>query len=70
MIPAKLRDEIDTWMKEGKYGHLQINFAGGKIVNVNRVESIRVDVVITGTGSNTSFTNGTGPAEPGKTNGR
>lgn len=57
MIPAKLRDEIDTWMREGKYGHLQINFAGGKIINVNRVESIRMEVRIdTLSGSNTTVT--------------
>ena len=57
MIPAKLRDEIDTWMKEGKYGHLQINFAGGKIINVNRVESIRMEVRLeTFSGSNTTVT--------------
>lgn len=55
MIPAKLRDEILTWMKEGKYGHLQINFAGGKIINVNRVESIRMEVVVqTFNGGNTT----------------
>ena len=55
MIPARLRDEIETWMREGRYGHLQVNFANGKIVNVNRVESIRMDIIIpTFSGSNTT----------------
>lgn len=57
MIPARLRDEIEGWMKDGKYGHLQINFANGKIINVNRVESIRMEVRIdTFSGSNTTVT--------------
>lgn len=44
-------------MKDGKYGHLQINFANGKIINVNRVESIRMEVRIdTFSGSNTTVT--------------
>ena len=42
MIPRKLLDEIELWIKQGKFGHLQINFNGGKIVNVNRVESVKV----------------------------
>lgn len=33
-------------MEEGRYGHLQINFAGGKIVNVNKVESVRIDMLV------------------------
>lgn len=45
MIPKKLLDEIQRWITEGRYGHLQINFSGGKIVNVNRVESIKVDLL-------------------------
>lgn len=45
MIPKKLIDEIERWIKEGRYGHLQINFSGGKIVNVNRVESIKVELL-------------------------
>lgn len=44
-IPKKLLDEISRWMDEGRYGHLQINFSGGKIVNVNRVESIKVEAI-------------------------
>ena len=45
MIPKKLTDEISRWMFEKKYGNLQINFAGGKIVNVNRAESIKVEML-------------------------
>lgn len=45
MIPKKLLEEILRWMNEGKYGHLQINFSAGKIVNVNRVESVKVDML-------------------------
>ena len=45
MIPKKLLDEIQRWITEGRYGHLQINFSGGKIVNVNRVESIKVELL-------------------------
>ena len=45
MIPKKLLDEIDRWINEGRYGHLQINFSGGKIVNVNRTESIKVELL-------------------------
>lgn len=47
MIPKKLLDEIGRWMSERKYGNIQINFADGKIVNVNRVESIKVEMLFT-----------------------
>lgn len=43
MIPKKLIDEINLWITEKRYGNLQINFAGGKIVNVNRAESVKVE---------------------------
>lgn len=43
MIPKKLLEEINRWVDGKKYGNLQINFAGGKIVNVNRAESIKVE---------------------------
>lgn len=46
MIPKKLVDEINKWIAEGRYGNLQINFAGGKILNVNRVESIKIDMIV------------------------
>lgn len=44
MIPPKLTSEIERWIKEKKYGNIQINFSGGKIVNVNRTESFKVEV--------------------------
>lgn len=58
VIPKRLKDEIELWMSEGKYGHLQINFSGGKIVNVNKVESVKVEHIGTYTVAiaNTSFT--------------
>jgi hypothetical protein len=46
MIPKKLLEEINRWIDEKRYGNLQINFSGGKIVNVNRTESIKVDMLI------------------------
>lgn len=45
MIPKKLTEEIERWISEKKYGNLQINFAGGKIVNVNRNESFKVESI-------------------------
>ena len=47
MIPKKLIEEINRWMTEGKYGNLQINFAAGKILNINRVESVKIDLIFT-----------------------
>ncbi len=47
MIPKKLIDEINHWIDEGRYGNLQINFSAGKIVNVNRTESIKVEQLST-----------------------
>lgn len=49
MIPKLLLDEISRWILEKRYGNLQINFSGGKIVNVNRFESIKVDLLVTNT---------------------
>lgn len=46
MIPKKLLDEISRWMDEARYGSLQINFQAGKIVNVNKVESLKVDMLM------------------------
>lgn len=46
MIPRRLVQEIEDWSKNKRYGHLQINFADGKIVNVNRVESFKVTYVV------------------------
>ena len=45
MIPKKLVDEIERWISEKKYGNIQINFSGGKIVNVNRAESIKIEML-------------------------
>lgn len=56
MIPRKLLDEINRWISEKKYGNLQINFSGGKILNVNRYESIKVEMLASGTESSASAT--------------
>lgn len=48
MIPKKLTDEINRWIDEKKFGNLQINFSGGKIVNVNKVESVKVEALSIG----------------------
>lgn len=45
MIPKKLLEEIKKWMDEGRYGNIQINFSGGKIVNYNITQSLKVDLV-------------------------
>jgi hypothetical protein len=45
VIPKKLSDEIKRWMDEKRYGSLQINFQDGKIVNVNMVQSMKVDAI-------------------------
>lgn len=42
MIPKKLTDEIERWISERKHGHLQINFSAGKIMNVNRLDCVRL----------------------------
>jgi len=44
VIPKKLLDEIRSWINEGRYGHIQINFSGGKIVNYNISQSLKVDI--------------------------
>jgi hypothetical protein len=45
MIPKPLLEEINRWINDKKYGNLQINFSGGKILNVNRVESLKVETL-------------------------
>lgn len=45
MIPKKLTEEISRWITERKYGSLQINFQDGKIVNVNTVQSMKVEAL-------------------------
>lgn len=46
MIPKGLLDEIKRWIKEGLYGHLQINFSAGKIMSINRVQTVKVEMLI------------------------
>ena len=46
MIPKKLTDEIERWIMDKKYGNLQVNFVAGKIVNVNRTESLKVEMLV------------------------
>lgn len=43
MIPKKLLDEITKWINEGRYGRIEINFSGGKIVNYNVTQSLRIE---------------------------
>lgn len=45
MIPKRLLDEISRWIDEGRYGSLQVNFQGGKIVNMNLNQSVKVESV-------------------------
>lgn len=52
MIPKKLLEELNRWIDDKKYGNLQINFCGGKIVNVNRTESMKIDMLMSD-GTNT-----------------
>ena len=47
MIPKKLLSEIQKWMDEGRYGNIQINFSGGKIVNYNITQSLKIDLIFT-----------------------
>lgn len=62
MIPAKLREEIERWIAEGKYGNIQINFGGGRISSITRHESIRLEITNL---SGTTTLNGSGPSQPG-----
>lgn len=45
MIPRKVLDEINRFMSEKRYGNLQINFVQGRIVNINRLESLKVEML-------------------------
>ena len=47
MIPKPLLDEINRWMVEGRYGNIQINFSGGKIVNYNITQSLKIQMLFT-----------------------
>lgn len=44
MIPKNLLAELNRWIDEKKYGNIQINFSGGKIVNYNRSESVKLEI--------------------------
>ena len=44
-VPVALLDEITRWIQDKRYGSIQINFIAGKIMNLNRVESIKVDML-------------------------
>lgn len=44
-IPKSVQDELAYWIKGGKYGHLKINFMSGRIMNMTRVESVKVDPI-------------------------
>jgi hypothetical protein len=50
LVPKKLIEEIERWITEKRYGNLQINFTEGRIVNVNRVESVKVTFLGDGVG--------------------
>jgi hypothetical protein len=45
MIPKELLDEISKWISEKRYGNLKINFAAGKIMNVNREDSMKISAL-------------------------
>ncbi len=47
MIPKQLLDEINRWITEGRYGKIEINFSGGKIVNYNITQSLKVSLLFT-----------------------
>ena len=42
MIPKELEDAIKSWIDQKKYGCMEINFQGGKIMNFNLRQSILV----------------------------
>jgi len=46
LIPKRLVDEIERWLSEKRYGSIQINFSGGKIINYNITQSLKVDMII------------------------
>lgn len=43
MIPKSITDEINKWMTGRFYGSIQINFRDGKIENMNKTQSVRLD---------------------------
>ena len=44
-VPKQLLEEIESWIVHRKFGSLQINFQDGKIVNLNKVESVKVSML-------------------------
>lgn len=54
MIPKRLKDEIEDWIENKKYGNIQINFSAGKIVNYNVTQSLRVEFTGDGIGAITA----------------
>lgn len=56
MIPKSMLDEINRWIDQKKFGNLQINFSGGKIVNYNRFESVKLEFVFKSDGNSGTIT--------------
>ena len=61
MIPKQLQEAITLWQREARFGNIQINFVGGKIVNWNEVRSFKIVYdIVNATNVNT---NGKSPTE-------
>ena len=43
MIPKQLIREINYWIESEKFGHIQINFIKGRIININRTQSVKMN---------------------------
>lgn len=44
-IPKSLINELYYWFRNRGYGNLTINFSGGKIMNMKRIENVKVDPI-------------------------
>ena len=64
MIPKRLQQEIEIWIREAKFGNLQINFVGGRITNINRTESLKVESL--GNNVTATYTASTNVPQDGK----
>lgn len=64
MIPRKVSQEIEIWMRDKKFGSLQLNFRDGRITNVNKTECLKVEFI--GNVENVSASITTNDAEVGK----
>jgi len=42
-IPGWVLAQIVDWMDNSKYGYLQINTQAGKIININKHETVKPD---------------------------